>query len=84
MVINLEVIAEICIFSKIKKLNSFFFLAIPFGEARIKVGNLIRGRIVVGHSLKNDFDVLCLTHPAKQIRDLAQYDSSSCHESSQL
>lgn len=43
--------------------------AIPFSEARDMVSKLITGRIVVGHALENDFQALCLSHPAYLVRD---------------
>lgn len=34
---------------------------------------LLKNRIVVGHSVKNDFDALMMHHPQKLIRDTAHY-----------
>ncbi|KAK4794780.1 hypothetical protein SAY86_012774 [Trapa natans] len=38
-----------------------------------KVAEIIKGRILVGHALHNDFKVLLLNHPTKDIRDTSQY-----------
>lgn len=42
-------------------------------EAQKAVGELIAGRIVVGHALRNDIKVLRLSHPWQDIRDTAVY-----------
>ena len=42
-------------------------------EVQQKVSQLIDGRILVGHSLKNDFRVLMLGHPRGSIRDTSKY-----------
>jgi RNA exonuclease 4 len=38
-----------------------------------EVADIIKGRIVIGHSLENDFKALFLTHPFKYTRDTAKY-----------
>jgi RNA exonuclease 4 len=38
-----------------------------------QVGELMAGRVVVGHALKNDFSVLLLSHPRRLVRDTAEY-----------
>eukprot|EP00116_Pleurobrachia_bachei_P009370 sb/3469632/ len=38
--------------------------AVPFLEARRDIVQMIRGKYIIGHDLKNDFDVLCY-HPPK-------------------
>lgn len=40
---------------------------------RQKVAALLRGKILVGHSLKNDLDALLLQHPKQDIRDTAKH-----------
>jgi RNA exonuclease 4 len=47
--------------------------AMDHDEARIAVGNLLLGKILVGHALKNDLSALMLSHPRDEIRDTARY-----------
>lgn len=47
--------------------------AIPFDSAREQVRALLRGRILVGHSVHNDLTVLGLKHPRRDIRDTAKF-----------
>lgn len=42
-------------------------------QVQKEVAEIIRGKILVGHSLKNDLSVLFLSHPKKNIRDTARY-----------
>lgn len=42
-------------------------------DVRARVREIIAGRIVVGHALKNDFRALALSHPWKLTRDTAVY-----------
>ncbi|KAM7451772.1 REX4 [Porites harrisoni] len=44
-----------------------------FKTVQLEVSKLLRGRILVGHALKNDLAVLFLDHPRKNIRDTAKY-----------
>eukprot|EP01127_Copromyxa_protea_P012640 TRINITY_DN3315_c0_g1_i2.p1 TRINITY_DN3315_c0_g1~~TRINITY_DN3315_c0_g1_i2.p1 ORF type:complete len:182 (+),score=50.38 TRINITY_DN3315_c0_g1_i2:467-1012(+) len=44
-----------------------------FQTVQKEVADLIRGRIVVGHGLKNDFRAMMLHHPFTHIRDTAKY-----------
>lgn len=44
-----------------------------FIKVQKEVSELIRGRILVGHSLKNDLSVLFLSHPKRNIRDTSRY-----------
>uniref|UniRef100_A0A915PL58 RNA exonuclease 4 n=1 Tax=Setaria digitata TaxID=48799 RepID=A0A915PL58_9BILA len=44
-----------------------------FQKVQLEVHKLLSGRIVVGHSLKNDFKVLNLSHTRKMTRDTAKY-----------
>jgi len=42
-------------------------------ECRLKVGELLMGKILVGHALKNDLSALMISHPRSDIRDTARY-----------
>ncbi len=42
-------------------------------QCQNKVAVLLKGRVLVGHGLKNDLDVLMLSHPRHMIRDTACY-----------
>ncbi|XP_077229454.1 polynucleotidyl transferase, ribonuclease H-like superfamily protein [Tasmannia lanceolata] len=44
-----------------------------FGAVQKKVAELIRGRILVGHALRNDLKALLLSHPKNDMRDTAEY-----------
>ena len=45
----------------------------PFKEIQRKMADILRGRVLVGHALKNDLRVLLLDHPRRQTRDTALY-----------
>jgi RNA exonuclease 4 len=45
----------------------------PFEEVRAEVAALLEGKILVGHALRNDLQVLQLSHPRRDMRDTAQY-----------
>ncbi|KAL3981542.1 Exonuclease family protein [Acanthocheilonema viteae] len=45
----------------------------PFQKVQSEVHKLLSGRIVVGHSLKNDFKVLNLFHTRRMTRDTSTY-----------
>jgi len=47
--------------------------AVTFEECQEQVARLLKGKILVGHALKNDLDVLMLKHPRTHIRDTAWY-----------
>lgn len=47
--------------------------AMDTNECRSKVAALLKGKVLVGHALKNDLDALFLTHPKEDIRDTAKY-----------
>ena len=47
--------------------------AMPVKQCRDKVAKLIKGKILVGHALTNDFKALMLSHPKETIRDTAKY-----------
>lgn len=38
-----------------------------------EVGDILKGRIVVGHAIHNDLKILLLDHPKKKIRDTQKY-----------
>ncbi|KAL5565328.1 hypothetical protein UlMin_028492 [Ulmus minor] len=44
-----------------------------FREVQKKVAELIKGKILVGHALRNDLKVLLLSHPKNDIRDTSEY-----------
>lgn len=48
-------------------------VARPFAEVQKEVAQLLDGKILVGHALKNDLDVLILSHPKRDIRDTARH-----------
>jgi len=45
----------------------------PFKEIQCKMADILKGRTLVGHALKNDLRVLLLDHPRRQTRDTALY-----------
>lgn len=47
--------------------------AVDLYKAQETVGGLLKGRIVVGHAIKNDFRVLKIAHPWHQIRDTSEF-----------
>jgi RNA exonuclease 4 len=44
-----------------------------FKEVQQDVATLLSGRIVVAHAIKNDLDVLMLSHPKRDIRDTSRH-----------
>lgn len=48
--------------------------AVDFEECRNRVMDLIEGKILVGHALKNDLHVLRISHPWHQVRDTGKYE----------
>ncbi|KAI5077646.1 hypothetical protein GOP47_0007470 [Adiantum capillus-veneris] len=44
-----------------------------FSVVQKEVAELILGRVLVGHSLRNDLKILYLSHPKKDMRDTAAY-----------
>ncbi|XP_048002558.1 RNA exonuclease 4-like [Leguminivora glycinivorella] len=44
-----------------------------FATVQKEVAEMIRGKILVGHSLKHDLSVLFLSHPKRSIRDTSRY-----------
>ena len=47
--------------------------AITFAECQQDVAHLLKSKILVGHALSNDLDVLMLSHPRTMIRDTARF-----------
>ena len=47
--------------------------AVDFRTAQREVSDILKSRVVVGHSLKNDFRALMLNHPPNLIRDTAKF-----------
>ncbi|GAB7362228.1 hypothetical protein MBLNU230_g2253t1 [Neophaeotheca triangularis] len=48
-------------------------VARPFPEVQEQIADLLQGRVLVGHALRNDLRVLMLGHPARDIRDTSRY-----------
>ncbi|TKA66658.1 hypothetical protein B0A55_08057 [Friedmanniomyces simplex] len=48
-------------------------IARPFAEVQANVANLLAGRVLVGHALKNDLQVLLLSHPKRDLRDTSRH-----------
>ena len=47
--------------------------AVTFQQAQSQVGAILKGRILIGHALRNDFAVLKLKHPLRHVRDTARF-----------
>ncbi|TGJ84076.1 hypothetical protein E0Z10_g4679 [Xylaria hypoxylon] len=47
----------------------------PFKEVQATVADLLNGRILIGHDVRHDLDVLEFGHPTPQIRDTARHSS---------
>ena len=47
--------------------------AMDVGECRKMVAKILKGKILVGHALKNDLNALMLNHPKADIRDTSKY-----------
>ncbi|KIV99221.1 uncharacterized protein PV09_09085 [Verruconis gallopava] len=45
----------------------------PFKEVQRDVATFLKGRVLIGHALKGDLDVLMLTHPRRDIRDTSRH-----------
>ncbi|XP_042352287.1 apoptosis-enhancing nuclease [Plectropomus leopardus] len=43
--------------------------AVPFAQAREEILSILEGKVVVGHSVYNDFEVLDMLHPGHMVRD---------------
>ncbi|KAI9647164.1 3'-5' exonuclease [Ciborinia camelliae] len=44
-----------------------------FDEVQKDVAAILKGRILVGHAIKNDLDALVLNHPKRDIRDTSKF-----------
>lgn len=53
--------------------------AMNINQVRTLVGNILTGKILVGHALENDLKVLGLEHPDCDIRDTAKYEPFMRH-----
>ncbi|XP_076588308.1 apoptosis-enhancing nuclease [Chaetodon auriga] len=43
--------------------------AMPFAQAREEILSILEGKVVVGHSIYNDFEALDVLHPGHMVRD---------------
>lgn len=43
--------------------------AVPFAQAREEILSILEGKVVVGHSIYNDFEALDMFHPGHMVRD---------------
>lgn len=43
--------------------------AVPFAQAREEIRTILEGKVVVGHSIYNDFEALDMLHPGHMTRD---------------
>ncbi|XP_014910206.1 apoptosis-enhancing nuclease [Poecilia latipinna] len=43
--------------------------AVPFAQAQEEILAILEGKVVVGHSIYNDFEVLNMDHPSHMVRD---------------
>ncbi|KAJ6621655.1 hypothetical protein B0H10DRAFT_967163 [Mycena sp. CBHHK59/15] len=57
----------------IKNWQLFSKEAVPFNVLQQFVATMVKGKIVVGHSIWNDLSVLGIPHPAVATRDVALY-----------
>lgn len=44
-----------------------------FADVQADVATLLKGRVLVGHSVRHDLDALVLGHPRRDVRDTARY-----------
>lgn len=49
--------------------------AITYEQVQQKVSDILQRRILVGHAVKNDLEVLLLSHPKRDIRDTSRHPS---------
>lgn len=52
---------------------SHMVTAREFAIVQAEVAALLKGRVLVGHSVRNDLEVLELDHPRRDVRDTARY-----------
>jgi RNA exonuclease 4 len=45
----------------------------PFSVVQEQVAEIMEGRVLIGHALRNDLEVLLLGHPRKDIRDTSRH-----------
>ena len=50
-----------------------------FEEVKADVEEILKDRIIVGHAIKNDLEVMMLTHPKKDIRDTSKFSGFRKH-----
>ncbi|XP_015599559.1 RNA exonuclease 4 [Cephus cinctus] len=44
-----------------------------FAVVQKEVSEILKGKILIGHAIKNDLDVLYLSHPKRSLRDTSKY-----------
>lgn len=49
--------------------------ALTYEEVQQKVSDILLDRILVGHAVKNDLEVLLISHPKRDIRDTSRHPS---------
>ena len=47
--------------------------AVTLSDCQAEIATLLKSKILVGHALKNDLDVLMLSHPRSMIRDTSRF-----------
>lgn len=52
--------------------------AVPFAQAREEIISILEGKVVVGHSIYNDFEALDMLHPGHMVRDTCTTRHLSC------
>ncbi|SMQ54126.1 unnamed protein product [Zymoseptoria tritici ST99CH_3D7] len=45
----------------------------PFEVVQRDIADLLEGKVLVGHAVRNDLNVLMITHPKRDIRDTSRY-----------
>ena len=49
------------------------WVAREFEDVQEEVSDILTDRILVGHAVKNDLEVLLLSHPKRDVRDTSQH-----------